>query len=390
MDLTDLGDALPAPKVGASAGTAGTESGIALHELAGQIGAEVATPLSSALERVTQLATTGQIGRRGLRALREEIEQARRVAMMGQQISRLASGRVTQAPERLDLPQLLRDMITQRGPEIEARGLEVRQVLRPAAVQADPTLMFTLLQALVDWSFEHCCGRTIHLVTDVRNWPIRSQLMCEFAWRQADQIDTEARTHFDGEDDPDAMALDTMAWRLVETAARTMGVVVERSDSPWQARLLLEFTHSVEEESSHHAPLIDMADPERLAMNSEPLAGSHVLVVSPRREVRNQVREAVRTMGMMVDYVTSREEAREFCRGGMPHAVIYDGALAGFDALKAELRAEVAGVAFLEITEATTALEVAASGMAQEARVGLKAIVGTLPSALIYALSIAR
>ena len=263
-------------------------------------------------------------------------------------------------------------------------------MLRPAAVQADPTLMFTLLQALVDWSFEHCCGRTIHLVTDVRNWPIRSQLMCEFAWRQADQIDTEARTHFDGEDDPDAMALDTMAWRLVETAARTMGVVVERSDSPWQARLLLEFTHSVEEESSHHAPLIDMADPERLAMNSEPLAGSHVLVVSPRREVRNQVREAVRTMGMMVDYVTSREEAREFCRGGMPHAVIYDGALAGFDALKAELRAEVAGVAFLEITEATTALEVAASGMAQEARVGLKAIVGTLPSALIYALSIAR
>jgi hypothetical protein len=53
------------------------------REIIGQIGSEVCLPLSSALERVTLLATTGKIDRAGLRALREEIERARRTGPDG-------------------------------------------------------------------------------------------------------------------------------------------------------------------------------------------------------------------------------------------------------------------------------------------------------------------
>jgi hypothetical protein len=60
------------------------------REIIAQIGSEVGLPLSSALERVTTLATTGKIDRAGLRALRDEIERARRASMMGQQIARFA------------------------------------------------------------------------------------------------------------------------------------------------------------------------------------------------------------------------------------------------------------------------------------------------------------
>jgi len=61
--------------------------------------------LTSALERVTALATTGKIDRNGLRALREEIDRARSVAMIGQQLARYASGRIRQTPEQISLTQ---------------------------------------------------------------------------------------------------------------------------------------------------------------------------------------------------------------------------------------------------------------------------------------------
>lgn len=284
--------------------------------------------------------------------------------------------------ECVDLPQLLRDTLLQRGREIEARGLEVRQLLKPATASADPSLMFTLLQGLLDWSFEHCRGRSIELATDLRDWPVRPQLSCRFAWRPADQLD--------GGPDGAAPALDTMAWRLVERAAHTMHVGVARRDDAGRTEVVLEFPHWVDAEPSRPGALFGSDDAARLTLNSEPLAGSHVLVVSPRREVRNLVREALRTMGLMVDYVTSTEEAREFCRGGMPHAVIYDDVLAGFAMLKQSLQEEVAGLAFLQVSEDAQALEVAARGRDQEARIGLGAIVSTLPSALMYALARAR
>lgn len=386
MDLghlaEDLPDAAQEPEAADSPAHA-----FNLHELAGRVGAEVAAPLSAALERVNSLATTGRIGRSSMRALREEIEQARKVAMMGQQIARLASGRVRQNPKAIDLPQMLRDLLTQRGPEIETRGLVVRQVLKPAVVKADATLMFTLLQGLFDWVFEHACERHVEISTEVLNWPVHAELECEFAWRRVDEVDTDAETQFEVERREGSKALDTMAWRLTEQVAQVLGVRVARGDSAWQARVTLEFVHPLEDLPVLMTGHGELEDPYRLDLNSMPLAGSHVLVVAPRREIRNLVREALRPMGLMVDFVTTTDEAREFCRGSMPHAVIYDGGMAGFEALMQALLAEVPNVAFVEINEGSQAMEVAASGRCQQVRLGLGAVLDSLPSALQYALS---
>ena len=96
--------------------------------LLGQLGSEVAGSLSQALERVVALTASGRIDKGSLRALREEIESARRAAMVAQQVTRFASGRVQMASERLDLTGLLRDCLRQRARETEARGVEVRQL----------------------------------------------------------------------------------------------------------------------------------------------------------------------------------------------------------------------------------------------------------------------
>lgn len=72
-------------------------------ELVGALGAEIASPLTAALERISALTTTGRIDRQGLRALREEVETARQIGIASQQLARLASGRIRQSHERIDL-----------------------------------------------------------------------------------------------------------------------------------------------------------------------------------------------------------------------------------------------------------------------------------------------
>ena len=79
------------------------------HGLVSDIGAEIASPLTAALERIHALIATGKIDRAGLRALREEVEQARQVGIVGQQLTRFASGRVRQLqPELVTLDRASR------------------------------------------------------------------------------------------------------------------------------------------------------------------------------------------------------------------------------------------------------------------------------------------
>jgi DNA-binding NtrC family response regulator len=118
------------------------------------------------------------------------------------------------------------------------------------------------------------------------------------------------------------------------------------------------------------------------------MAGSHVLVVAARRETRNAVRETLRPMGLMIDYVASVEEARQFCESGMPHAIVYEAALAGenFQRLRRDWSAEVRTLAFIEIGEQGHALEVSDMGGNRTSRVGRDALATALPSALLFEL----
>jgi hypothetical protein len=354
--------------------------------LVAQLGGEVANALSSALERVNTLATTGRIERGSLRALRDEVELARRIGIMGQQISRLRSGRVRLASEKLDLTAMLREALLQRGREIESRGIEVRQQLQHADVDCDATLLFTLLQATLDWSFEHAVGR-IDYTIDMRNWPVQAQLHCAFDYRNADEVDSSTMP-LDGAEDGTGPSIDTMSWRLLQQTTSTLALPLTRRDGVIRTELCIEFPKTIGNQVED-APVIEPDEEANQGLNSRPLAGSHVLVVASRREVRNLVREATRPMGLMVDFVTSIEEAREFCMGGMPHAVVHEGVLGGerFELLRQELLTSVPTLAFIQISEHGKAFEVTNVGGRQFASVGRDAIIESLPAALLFELA---
>lgn len=382
MDLTDLGRPAGAPAAPR------TVEPLDPQALIAQLGSEVASTLSSALERVATLAATGRIDRDGLRALRDEIDLARRAGIMGQQVVRLGNGRVQLASERLDLTGLLREALLQRSREIDARGIEVRQVFTAAEVMSDATLLFSLLQTLLDWTFEHAVSR-IDLKLDIKSWPSHARLAAAFAHRQPDEVDNTASTGPEGE-----ARLNTMSWRLLQQTALVLGLVVQRKDTPGTTELVFEFPQTL----AARLPGLDSMDSAvdaavtssaANAHNSQPLAGRHVIVLAARREVRNVVREALRPMGLMVDFVASVDEAREFCADGLPHAMIYEASLAGerFERLRTEMLAEVPTLPFIRIAEQGKAFEVLNLGGRQFASVGRDAIIETLPAALMFELS---
>jgi CheY-like chemotaxis protein len=378
MDLRDLPGA---PTAGRRA-----PEPIDPQALVAQLGSEVAANLSTALERVTALAATGKIDRAGLRALRDEIDRARRAGIMGQQVVRLSSGRVQLANERADLTGLLSEAVRQRGREIDARGIEVRQTFAPAEVMSDTTLLFSLLQTVLDWSFEHAVSR-IDLGVSVQAWPAHACLTVGYQHQQPDEVVVPAK----GAAPAEEARLNTMAWRLLQQTVGVLGLELERKDTPGKTAVRIEFPNTLAPRlaSVMPAPAPAGEDRDSHAHNSQPLAGRHVMVVAARREVRNVVRSALRPMGLMVDFVTSVEEAHQLVADGLPHAVVYEASLADgrFEKLRAEMLAEVPTLVFVRIAEQGKAFEVLNQGGRQFASVGRDAIMVALPEALTFELS---
>ncbi len=351
------------------------------REIIGQIGTEVGLPLSAALERVTVLATTGKIDRAGLRMLREEIERARRAGMIGQQLARFASGRIRQSPEQVSVTQMLREVLLQRGREATARQIEIGQALKPAEVVVDATLLYALMQAVVDWSLD-LAQKSIEFKLDIKAWPPYARLSVRFAHASSDASDrlTPVGTPLP--------SLDSMSWRLVQQISWTLSLVMDRVVSEHETTLTIEFPRTIHEEIEG-VSVVEIDQGFGVSDNSKPLAGSHVLVVAGGREVRSLIKESIRHMGLLVDFVATVEEAEEFCRDALPHAIVYESVLANdrFQKLRAGISAEMASFVFIEITPEGSALRLSTQSNDNGARIGRDGVMQSLPSALIFELA---
>lgn len=332
------------------------------HEML-DIGAELATPLTSALERVQQLAKTGRIDRVSLRALAAEVGAARRAAMVVQQLARLSAGQVRQSRERLDLACVLRQTSASHRLHAESRGTAWRSILEPAEVVADPSLLFALLDALLDWAVGHAAS-AVELRLDTGGASARAHLRCRLGQGTA--------------------VPGPLAWRLVDRLALTMGVTVERRSDDRGTTVALTFDA---DDRLPGASVVEL-DGVGSAVGLRALAGSHVLVVAARRDVRASVRDAVRHLGLVVDFVGSVSEAGDFCRGGLPHAVVYESALDGenFEALRQQWQTH-ASLAFIELAEDGSGFEMSGFDGARPSLVGRDAIATALPSALAFELA---
>jgi hypothetical protein len=381
MDLSELKPDVGRPAAVTPAAGRETAGERCWRELVAQIGNEVAAPLAAALERVTAAAASGRLDRAGLRALHDDIDKARRIGLAARQISRFGSGRVRPSPQRCHLAQALRDALAQRSRESARLGIELRQDLRPAEVMIDASLLPALLQALLDWCLEHARS-PLEFALDVMAWPAHARLQCRFTRASAGEAATDA-AHGRPNADP---TLDSTAWRLVERLAHTLGLLLQRDERDGRVQLTIEFPRTIGE-SLLELTVREPAPAPAPWPNSQPMVGRHVLVVAARRETRNVVRAALRPMGLMLDFVASVDEARAFCEHGLPHAVVYEAALAGdhFRRLRATWSATAPQLTFVEIGEQGRAIEVSDPGTGRSRDV----VADALGPALVHELSAA-
>ncbi|MEO6363224.1 MAG: hypothetical protein ABIO71_08350 [Caldimonas sp.] len=349
-------------------------------ELVSQVSAEIAEPLTAALERIHVLTATGKIDRAGLRALRDEVEQARQAGMIGQQLTRFASGKVRQSHEVLQLEEVLKNVLALRSRETQARGISLKPQLKSARVIVDGSLLFSLLNATLDWALANAHAH-IDFTVDFKTWPVHARLTCQFANRPPDQLDESVTSAV-------SPRLDSLTWRLIEQTAWTMGLLAERKEAAGVSTLVFEFPKTAGEEMEGlSASEIDDASSQ--SGNSKALAGSHVLVIASRREMRVLIRDALRNMSMLVDFVSSVDEAVSFCKEGLPHAIIVESIQKGgrFAHFRDEILAEVSGFVFIEILEQGSTFEMSGTNGARMARIGRDVIATSLPAALMFELS---
>lgn len=384
MDFNKLPN-LPAPAREASSVDADETARIAHWQgLMSQLGSQISGPLSTALERVHVLISSGRIDRKGLSALREDVERARHAGMAGQQIARLASGRVHQHHERVHLTHTLQSVLAHRKREIEQHGIDIRQKVEPLEVVVDPSMLFSLLNTLIDWALANARG-TVQMVLDMKPWPSQARLTLDLALRAPDEDHESTPVP----ESPEIPELDAMTWHLLVHTALAMEVHCLRHVAARGVRVEMEFPRTIT--SLMHDTFAEAPEVQGFAssINSKPLAGSHVLVITARRDIRVQVRESVRDMGLLVDYVPAVADAVEFCREGLPHAIIVESRLRAtlFEQLMYEIRAEVPEFVFIEITDDGAQFEISPVSKTGMARVGRDAIMSSLPSALIYELT---
>jgi hypothetical protein len=280
------------------------------------------------------------------------------------------------------LADTLSAVLSHRSRAAQARGITVKPVLKPADVIVDASLLFSLLNTILDWALTHARAQ-IEFVMDMKAWPVQARLACRFEHRSADGSDDGV-----GPADPAQHQLDSLAWCLVEQTAWAMGLPLSRTVDRGQVLLTIEFPRTAHDQMEG-VSAIELDQGFGLSSNSKPLAGSQVLVIASRREMRVRIRDAIRHMGLMVDMVSSVEEAADFCRDGLPHAIIVEGILAGerLRQLRAEISAEVPDFAFVEIIEEGSSFEMSGFGGTTTGRVGREAIERALPSVLMFELS---
>lgn len=346
-----------------------------------QLGAEIAGPLNSALERIQNLIVTGQIDRQNLRALRESVAHAREAGMVGQQLARLASGRLQQSRERLHLTQMLRSVLTHRAREAQARGIQIRQAFKPAEVMGDGSLLFALLNALVDWALA-TTHSPIEMRVEFTPQATRARLSCRFAHRAIDMLDEQPLA-------VSTAGLNSLTWCLVERTALAMGLSPRRDVEGGVTAFSIEFPSTITAEIDPLDAGIDLDQDFESSINAKPLAGSHLLIIASRRELRAQVQDAVRHMGLIIDQVGSMDEAIAFCQDGLPHGIVFESALRGssFEALLGELRNEIATFTFVEVHKDGRTTQLSTASADGLAHVDVNALDDSLPTILQFELT---
>ncbi len=341
------------------------------------LGDELGAGLTELEEHLVELFTTGKTNATKVQAMLAHAQHARHVAKVGQQIGRLLGGRLRQSHERLSLKDIVDSTLLERKERFQRAGIQLKTGIKPVDVIVDPGLLASVVDAALDWAIER--GSVLYVGLGIKNWPQHAQLVIKT--RPAIGVASGANW----EPPPDSMT-----WFWLHETARTLGASLQRDQTPTESELILEFPRTVREIEGMMA--VEM-ESSFVGMSSghasQPLAGYRVLVLSEDASLRNELRDATRHFGIMLDAAASVGQAVRYCEMELPHLIIFDERIcdAMFEELRSDLLRQSGTFPFIEIAADPNAFEV--SGWAQDShsRIGRDAIRTHLAQALTMELA---
>lgn len=302
--------------------------------------------LRDALTHVHTLTDTGRIARADLRALRAQVTKAHRASVIGRRISRLVSGTQQPSPQPALIVELIHGVMHLCAQDTRLPMPKIAPGLADVQAVVDPTLARQLIQALIEWVLDQAVG-TVDVSLIERPWPRQLSLAIRFT--PADPVESDALP-LTAEPSP----LDSMLWHWVHALCVSNHLGLSRSQDSVHCEVTVSFSDVIWHDTLRADPFDVPTVPDALAaQDSMPLVGLHVLVVTHRRTHRQWIRNALRSSGMMLDFVNTAAEAADFCAGGLPHAIVADATLGagGMHKLLAHLSPQAPALAYLEVTD---------------------------------------
>ena len=331
---------------------------------------QVTEGVSALQNTLDLLLSKGTISKQEHRTLSIPAERIKQSGISAQQIHRFYGGRIRQSHEKVGMADLVEGVLQERKKEFALLGIEMRRKLKPVEVLIDPTVAHTFVNAALDWAMAF--GSRMDMRMDINAWPQHARL--------------QVRASNDGVPPSSHATTDSLSWMLVRQIAMAAGgVEIERQVTDDGVSLTALFSRTVQAVDGISA--VDLSDDHSSMFKS--LSGVYVLTISPTLQIRADVRDALREIGISSDSVVDFRQAREAILSRMPNLIVVDSEIkdSGFDQFRRELLREVFEFPFVEISPDDSSFDMSGFGEYSMAKVGRGNIREALGTAVMFELA---
>lgn len=333
--------------------------------------ADQVTEGASALQNtIDLLLSKGRITKLEHRALSIPADRIKLSGVSAQRINRFYGGRIRQSHEKVGMADLVEGVLQERKEDFTTLGVELRRKLKPVEVLVDPTVAHTFVNAALDWGLPF--GNRIDVRMDLNAWPRHARL--------------QLRVSNDGVPPSSHATADSLSWMLVrQIALAAGGIEIDRQLTDEGVNFTALFSRTVQAVDGISA--VDLSDDHSSLFKS--LSGVYVLTISPTLQIRADVRDALREIGIISDSVVDFQQARDAVMSRMPNLIVVDAEIKdrGFDLFRRELLREVFEFPFVEISPDDSSFDMSGFGEFSMAKVGRGNVREALGTAVMFELA---
>jgi len=293
-----------------------------------------------------------------------------------QQIVRFQSGQVRQSHEKIDLAFVVESVLQERRDALAMQGITVRRKFSPTELLIDPTLGYSLAQAMLDWSVRFGQHMDVRL-EPTGDDPVRGRL-----WLKIHTAEPPSTAD---------VFVDSIQWLLLRQIADTDGgielhreVVTDGVElTAWFKRVL----------PPHLQPSRMRPADGMVSTVFKTVSHAYVLVCSASPDVRRQALGIVKQLGVQSDGYASGAQVTAALRDRDVHLLILDEEHppADMTQLRFDLAALHPDLAILRLVVPTAKPRDGSGGntavMAQKMKVPIDAMDQSLGSSVMFTLS---